>query len=87
MPLAGNVPWGVLVGAASIVAKPLAAPDRRKKTRSWEAGFGKRDAKRAYFSASNTRVRISSTVPRPEIARYAGAFRPFGAVPCFAQSL
>ncbi len=40
-----------------------------------------------YFSASNTRSRISSTVPRPEMRRYCGAFNDVVASPFFAQPL
>ena len=57
-----------------------------KKTRSSRAGFRGTRTGALYFSASKTRARISSTVPRPEILRYSGAFRPLAA-PFFAQSL
>jgi hypothetical protein len=40
-----------------------------------------------YFSASNARSRISSTLPRPEIRRYCGAFNEVVVSPFFAQPL
>jgi hypothetical protein len=72
----------------AIAHKNVRRATRHKKTRRNRAGLSNKHAGAGnYFNASNARSRISSTVPRPEMRRYCGAFSEVDESPFCAQLL